>query len=452
MTEHEREQTANRRFQLIAPIVKHPETVFSHGQRYEILNQIARGEFPGLPKTGEEIGVRTLERYLKLFKEGGKEALKPKQRTRPNSIPRKYLQAAVELRKENPSRSIYLIITMLEESGRVPKGILKQSTVYDYFTKEKLTRPALGTKTGHYTRYGALHRAEILQGDVHYTLKLPDPTQPDREKQVYLFAWLDDYSRLVSGRFYWKESRPALEDSLKKWILTYGVPESCYCDNGSVYSSHYMNNICSSLGIQLHHSRPYKPAGRGKIEKFFQLVESSFKYEAELLIKQNKNITLEKLNDLFVIWLDRFYNQRKHSATKQTPIGRWESCEHPLKRVNLDTLYEAFLYKDTRSVSKTGIFSVDTNEYEVEPFLCGKKIEIRFDPYDLSHGVQVYYEGQRFQDAIPAKLHRHSKKGFDYEHVEVVLSSGLNFLEQLAKEDISKRQSINFSAVGGNEL
>jgi len=452
MTEHEREQIANQRLQLIAPIIKHPDGVLSRGQRYEILNQIAKGEFPGLSKTGEEIGVRTLERYLKLFREGGKEALKPMQRARSNSISRSYLKAAVDLRKENPSRSIHLIITMLEESGRVPKGILKPSTVYDYFTKEKLTRPALGTKNGHYTRYGAMHRAEIFQGDVHYTLKLPDPSQPGREKQVYLFAWLDDFSRLVCGRFYWKESRPALEDSLKKWILTYGVPESCYVDNGAVYSSHYMNNICSSLGIQLHHSRPYRPAGRGKCEKFFRFVESSFKYEAELLIKQDKNITLEKLNDLFAIWLDRFYNRRKHSATKQAPISRWESCEYPIRKVSLETLYEAFLYQDSRSVSKTGIFSVDTNEYEVEPFLCGKKIDVRYDPYDLSRGIQVYYEGQRYQDAKPAKLHRHSKKGFDNEHIEVAPSTGLNFLEQLAKEEIAKRQSMNFSAVGGNEL
>lgn len=451
MTEHEREQIANRRFQLIAPIIKHPYAVFSHGQRYEILRQVANGTFPGLETFGKEIGIRTLERYLKLYREGGKEALKPKQRERANTIPTSYLDEAVKLRKENMSRSIHLIITMLEESGRVPKGILKPSTVYDYFTKKDLTRPSLGTKSGHYTRYGARYRTEILQGDVHYTLKLPDPSQPGRERQVYLFAWLDDFSRLVFGQFYWKENRPSLEDSLKKWILLYGIPESIYVDNGSVYSSHYLNNICSTLGIQLHHSRPYKPQGRGKCERFFQFVDSSFKYEAELLIKQGKNITLEKLNDLFSIWIDRFYNQRKHSSTKQTPVGRWESCEHPVRKVTLDTLYEAFLYKDTRSVSKTGIFSVDTNQYEVEPFLCGKKIEVCFDPYELSRGIRVYYEGQRYQDAIPAKVHRHSKKGFDREHLEVPPSTGLNFLEQLAKEELPKRQSMKFSAVGGNE-
>jgi hypothetical protein len=35
MTEHEREQIANQRLQLIAPIIKHPDGVLSRGQRYE---------------------------------------------------------------------------------------------------------------------------------------------------------------------------------------------------------------------------------------------------------------------------------------------------------------------------------------------------------------------------------------------------------------------------------
>jgi len=36
--------------------------------------------------------------------------------------------------------------------------------------------------------------------------------------------------------------------------------------------------------------------------------------------------------------------------------------------------------------------------------------------------------------------------------MEIVPSTGLNSLEQLAKEEVAKRQSMNFSAVGGNKL
>ena len=177
----------------------------------------------------------------------------------------------------------------------------------------------------------------------------------------------------------WKESRPALEDSLKRWILLYGLPNSILADKGTVYSSHYLDNICFPAGIQLHQTRPYRSQGKGKCEKFLQIVKSSFKYEVELLIKQNKQVTLEKLNDPFSIWLSRFYNQRKHSATKQSPVNRWEGCEHPVRKVSLETIRQAFLWRDTRSVSKTGIFSIDSNEYEMEPFLYREKVVVMYN-------------------------------------------------------------------------
>jgi putative transposase len=192
MDEVRREQIANQRFTLIAPIVKLPRESMSPGERYAILRNIATGKYPGLELPKGKVGLRTLERYLEHYEQGGIEALKPKLRHRSTLIPKEYLEAACQLRKENLSRSIALIITMLEQSGRVPKGMLKSSTVYDYFTKHKLTRPQIGAKTGRYTRYGAFYRSEILQGDSHHTLKLPDPERPNQQHQVYLFAWLDD--------------------------------------------------------------------------------------------------------------------------------------------------------------------------------------------------------------------------------------------------------------------
>lgn len=447
MDEVRREQIANQRFTLIAPIVKLPRESMSAGERYAILRNIAAGKYPGLELPKDKVGLRTLERYLEHYERGGIEALKPKLRNRSTLIPKEYLEAACQLKRENLSRSIARIIMMLEQSGRVPKGQLKHSTVYDYFAKCKLTRHLTGSKTGRYTRYGASYRGEILQGDSHHTLKLPDPSRPNQQHQVYLFAWIDDYSRLAYGRFYWKEQLPALEDSLMKWIILYSNPDSVYCDNGAVYSSHHLQNICAALGIQLHHSKPYKPQGKGKIEKLFQLVESSFKSEVELLIKQEKLLTLTDLNNLFAIWLNRFYNCRIHSATKQTPLSRWEASDRPLKKLPLETIYEAFLWKDERSVSKTGIISVESNEYEVEPFLCGKTVIIRYDPYDLSKGIKIYYDGKQYRDAIPAKIHRHSKKGFNPDISAPQPSSGLNFLEQLAEAELPRKQAIRFSSL-----
>ncbi len=53
-----------------------------------------------------------------------------------------------------------------------------------------------------------------------------------------LFAILDDYSRyVVQAQFYWDEKLPRLEDSLKKAILRWGIPEQFYCDE-QAFSRH----------------------------------------------------------------------------------------------------------------------------------------------------------------------------------------------------------------------
>jgi putative transposase len=444
MDETQRESIANQRFQLIAPLVKVLKDQRSRGDRYAILRRIAEGKYPGIAMS-KKFGLRTLERYLSLYEKGGIDALKPQNRNRKSSIPVGYLDAACKLRRENPSRSIATIIYLLEKSGLVPKGTLKPSTVYDYFTKQQLTRPTRKEQSGSFTRYGASHRGEILQGDTQYSLKLPDPNRPENSRQAFLFAWIDDYSRLVYGQYYWKEHIPALEDSLKKWVVLHGVPQSIYCDNGAVYSSHHLQNICSALGVQLLHSRPYRPQGKGKIEKFFQFVDRSFKSEAELLVIQGKLTTLTDLNNLFSFWLEHSYNRRLHSATKQSPLSRWGGDDYPVKKLPLHDIYEAFLFKTSRSVSKTGIISVDSNQYEVEPFLCGKKVDIRFDPFDLSKGIRVFYDGRQFQNAIPAKIHRHHKKGFDSKTSAPEPPSGLNVLELLQGVELSKRESLKFT-------
>lgn len=200
------------------------------------------------------------------------------------------------------------------------------------------------------------------------------------------------------------------------------------------------------MGIRLLHSRPYKPQGKGKCEKFFQIVERAFKSEVELLINQGKLITLEELNLLFAAWLNKYYNRRIHSATKQSPISRWDSSDKPVPKLSLEKIYEAFLYKDERSCSKTGIFSLYGNKYEVEKFLCNKKVEIKYDPYDLDTGIQVYFEGKRFKDAIVAKVHRHSKKGYEENNMDVepAPTSGLNFVEQLSEKELGRKELMKF--------
>ncbi|MDV2686964.1 Mu transposase C-terminal domain-containing protein, partial [Alkalihalophilus lindianensis] len=79
----------------------------------------------------------------------------------------------------------------------------------------------------------------------------------------------------------------------------------------------------------------------------------------------------------------------------------------------------------------------------VDSSLRGKRIQIRYNPFDLST-IQVWKDDARFEDAMPAVLRNqsHSKlpDDADDDHAPVAAS---NFLEQLReKQEEEKRKQV----------
>ncbi len=94
-----------------------------------------------------------------------------------------------------------------------------------------------------------------------------------KQRKTYLIAFIDDHSRLiVYGRFYASENTGSFMHALEQAFLRRGLPRKLYVDNGSAFRSKQLMYAMASLAIALIHSRPYKPQGRGKIERFFKSV------------------------------------------------------------------------------------------------------------------------------------------------------------------------------------
>jgi len=439
MDEEKRLAIANFRYGLIAPIVCRK---LEKGEQAVLLKDISAKEY--IDPDGHIVrpGLRTLERYLQAYRTHGFEGLKPQSRkdnSTPRVIPQHILEKAIELKKELPSRSVEQIIRILELSQIAPPGVLKRTTLGRYL--KEISRQ-IKSEPSSFRRFSYSKRNQCWQGDTHATLYLPHPTESGRKKAVRLVAFIDDFSRYIThAEYYWDEKLPRLEDCLKKAILRCGVPEKLYVDNGSVYRAAHLARICGELGIHLVHSRPYKPQGRGKIEGFFRYLDRSFRPEAQALVEQGKLITLDDLNNFFWAWLDLAYQKKKHSSTSVKPVNRFNNCTHPIRKIDIAVLNEIFLWQQQRIVDKACCFSLEGNTYEVEPILAGKKVTLKFDPYDLSV-IQVWFEGKRYLDAKPLDLSkpRHPKVPLD-QLTEVPPSSGLNYLELLKKsydEELAK--------------
>jgi putative transposase len=419
------EEIALFRYRIIAEVVAEP----SRHRRQQLMAEIVKGRYDIPCSNRTQIGLRTLQRWVSDYQDHGLKGLEPQERRDAGqgyAIAPAVVEAAAKLRQEVPGRSIRTLIELLEMSRLVPRGAVKRSTLAEALARAGHTRQAVTAKTTTYQRFQEEHRNRSWQGDCQHTLVLPHPALPNRSRKVYLLAWIDDYSRMVYGQFYYEEKGPRLEDCLKRAILRYGIPQQIYVDNGAIYSSRHLERICARLTIRLTHSKPYRPQGRGKVEKFFRYVDQSFLPEAEALIRKGELRTLEKLNELFWAWLDVAYLNRVHGVTKQPPRERFELDTEVLRRIDPVALREAFLWEEQRMVDKTHCFSLNGNTYEVDAALARRRVVLCFDPYDLSQ-IQVWHEDKRHADAVPFRLRNHRHPGVEPAE-EPVVPDGLNYL------------------------
>ena len=70
-------------------------------------------------------------------------------------------------------------------------------------------------------------------------------------------------------------------------------------------------------------------------------------------------------------------------------------------------LTEAFQWSEYRVVAKTAMVKLLGNDYEVDPALIGRKVELVFSPFDLET-IEVRYDGRCYGNAAPRRITRHS--------------------------------------------
>ena len=186
-----------------------------------------------------------------------------------------------------------------------------------------------------------------------------------------------------------------------------GDRPQCYVDNGACFVDAGLRRACAVLGIKLTHSRPGKPAGRGKIERFFRTVRDQFLVEigGGPLSAGTVVATLAELNDLFTAWVEQVYHQRVHTETDMAPLARFLAPGPPVP-TPADLLVEAFRWGEWRTVTKTALVSLQGNQYEVDAALAGARVELVFDPFDLSD-IDVRHHGRPAGKAVPFRIGRH---------------------------------------------
>jgi putative transposase len=344
----------------------------------------------------------TLDRWVAAYQARGLDGLRPVRRSDAGHVRRhpELLAEAAALRAEHPVRSAAQIAEILR--ARYGIGVAER-TVRAHLARKGLSRAALGAQPARALgRYEAGRPGERWIGDVLVGPFVPYPRVAGSAR-AKLFVLVDDHSRLlVHGRWVTHENTRAGQDVLRAAIVRRGLPEQLYVDNGAPFANAQLDRCCAVLGVRLIHSTPYRPQGRGKQERLNRLIRERFLVEAE-----HAGITdLDQLNDRFAAWAEQVCNTRVHAETGQTPIDRWRAGGPP-RAADPVLLAEAFRWSATRVVSKTATVSLHANRYQVDACLAGQRVELRYDPEDLSQ-LTVWSAGTPAGTATPLVVGRHT--------------------------------------------
>jgi len=358
-----------------------------------------------------QISERTLRRYLERFQQQGIRSLIRKSRSDAGQMrvfSEQILKRAQELLKQNPRRSLPMLMELLRGDAQVGQQVqnISPSTLYLHLKKSghEFKGRANDPPSGSYRRFEAEYPNALWQGDARHGILLPHPDKPGKRKMSYLFGWVDDFSRkIMAGRYYWDEKLPRMEDCFRRAVLRWGLPERLYCDNGRVYVSKHFLILLSDLKIKKIHHRAYAAWCKGKIEN----VMKAFKrFQSEAVLAGFH--TLEELNSALADWIEVQYNNKLHSGTGETPNERWANNldKHPPERIkDLDAFNAVFLWRAQKTIDKFGTIRFQSNTYPIQGLAVGITIQLRFNPFDLAQ-VQVYHEGRFYCTLKASKLSR----------------------------------------------
>ena len=294
------------RYSLVRPLA---DPGLGAAARGNLVRELAGQQHVGPAGDLVTVSRSTLDRWIRAWRAGGFDALIPRPRHVDSRTEAAMLDLAVALKRERPDRT----------AAQVERVIAAQ----------KGWAPSARTLQRHFARHGLGGRGRVPDAPAHvfgrFEADAPDelwlsdglhgglvrgPVIDDRE--TVLIAILDDHSRyVVAGRWGFGENTLGLQATLHDAVRAHGCPAHLYCDNGSAYASHQLAWSAAILDIKIIHSRPGRPQGRGKIERWNRTCREQFLVEVETGAGAGGSpvSTLAELNQLFNAWLHRHYHR-----------------------------------------------------------------------------------------------------------------------------------------------
>lgn len=373
-----------------------------HRGLYDRLKEKSEKDYTIPGSLRRRVAAETIRGWLRAYRRGGFDALVPRVRADQGcsrSIPPCAVDLLCQMKEDTPELSIPLLIKKARtEHGDIvtDEVVLPESTVHRVLARRGLTRKRAEDPTSKdRRRFEHECACDLWMSDVMYGPKIRDA---GRSRQTYLIAFIDDATRVVPhAAFTFSEGTIAYLAVLERAVRRRGIPKRLYVDNGAAFRSKQLAIVCAKLGIALIHAQPYKPQGKGKMERWFRTT----RMQLLPLLSAADLASLEAMNRALAAWIEGEYHHAPHRGLgDETPVDKWARTSDGVRMPGAD-LSDHFLAEQKRRVQKDRTVTLDGVAFEVDAALVGERVTLRFDPARKpdKRGVEVWHQGRRVEIA-----------------------------------------------------
>lgn len=392
--ETRREAIVEFRYGVVAELAN---PYLEHGALRQAIREKAKRSYD-IPYSGKTtITEACIRKWLAAYRKYGREGLLPKIRAdqgTSRSLSAEEQAAFLEALAENPKLT----------AGAVYRKLLDEQKINTRISSSSLSRIVVAAGMSRSQRLQQAQHEKNLKFDFFAPLEcvqadcMHGPTVPGasgKAVKAILLAFIDDATRrIVYSEFGISERSLAFEKGLWHILATHGRIGRCYVDNGATFVSSQTKRILDSLQVLLVHSKPGRPQGRGKIERFFRTVRDSFLRPLDT----DSIKSMADLNARFHTWLESEYHRNPHRGLNgKTPLQAWlEKVRHIRTVDSTVDLEMIFFHEEYRTVHRDSTITIDGTLYEVPSILIGRKVKCRFDPRQVLRRVCVTHDGKDF--------------------------------------------------------
>jgi transposase InsO family protein len=299
---------------------------------------------------------------------------------RPHAIPLRTDRAIEDrilaLRDRHPAWGARKIARCLEREEQAVPAV---STVHEILRRHGRVVAPQGAPTA-YRRFEKEAPNQLWQMDFKGWVRLANgvPCHP--------LTVVDDHSRYaVCLTACANQQTATVRSALETTFRCYGLPDAMYVDNGNPWGDWsgqrftHLGVWLLKLGIELIHSRPYHPQGRGKNERFHRALN------AEVFAARRLRDFLEAQR-AFDAWRTIYNLDRPHEALDlEVPASRYRVSSRPMPDQLPSVEYDE--HDIVRTVSHNGWVRFKGRRWRVGEAFRGERVAIRPRGTDGHHVV-----------------------------------------------------------------